>query len=298
MATAVVLSEKDAEVLKRLLDRVRSLPINTTGRGAVPPVEEGFQTADIYVARVPAEGIPAIEEASGVSIRDKPGCADCDIYRIIPSATEVGIPCDSDLQPIYGLSRRVHNFSSSEIAGDTWILTARDKFGYWFAVVGGSGAPETKFVKCLDYEPDADGLYSGRIQDEDEDGTLLDEGDLVWLREANLLEKLEVSKVYHCKLTGSIVADTGTGSGGDADRLVYTAVERKLTVRRSDTTQSFGPDIHTIEFDPPAFWHIEEYAPGIVRVRPAGATVTFQYCDGDGTPHTLVYEYGSLRERS
>lgn len=89
-------------------------------------VDEEQGTTEVYVARSPAAGIPALTEDIGASIADEPGYADCYIYRIVINA---GIP---ELQPISNFFRRIYNLCTEDIPGDSWLIVARDKFGFWF----------------------------------------------------------------------------------------------------------------------------------------------------------------------
>ncbi len=283
-----VLTESDVLVLKEIVARVRGSLTNPQSR---PGFElEGHQAPEVYIARTPEDGIDGITEESGSSsgsiagAGDAPGCADCDIYRIVNDGSECG-----SLVPVSSLFKRVYNLSSTAIAGDTWVQVHRDKYGHWLAITGGGGEgfPETRFVKCVVTTPTAGGLFDALLMDENADGTLTVTATQVWIREGNLLGKLTVSKVFWCKLTGE-------ASGRD----VYTCIEKALTVQRSDGTQSFGPHIHTIQFAIPEHWEITEPSTGIAMVRPDRLTVTFQYCDGDGTLWELEFIDGLLVDRT
>jgi hypothetical protein len=109
--------------------------------------------------------------------------------------------------------------------------------------VGGSGSVSgagsgVSFAKCLVATPTG-GLYDARLQKYNENGTLSDTGESVWLRECNLLTTLVADAIYLC------------GRTGRADgRWVYTLDDFDLIVGDESFTQivlnslyvSFGPD--------------------------------------------------------
>ncbi len=99
--------------------------------------EPDIQTGDTYIALTPAAGIPALYEASGsgsgsspMGTGDTPGSAVCQIYQIVNGKTQ--------LLPSL-LSKTVYNLSPTSIAGFTYIVVSRDKFGRW--VVGMLSTP-------------------------------------------------------------------------------------------------------------------------------------------------------------
>lgn len=144
------LSEGDRKALTELLREHRQRPPNATNRP--DPEGEDWFTPEVYIAKTPPEGIPALVEGPDTGTElgegDEPGFADCDIYRII---TFSGNP---ELVPVSGLSKRVYNLTpdspdesttgtadviSGAVAGNIWIPVARDKFGSWMALTGAGG---------------------------------------------------------------------------------------------------------------------------------------------------------------
>lgn len=117
--------------------------------------EQGTPSAapEAYVARVPSDGIPPLDEGftgtgTGTGTADdSPGYAVCAVYRVV--IDETGTPT---LMRVADLNKIVYNLSTQTVSGGGWILVTRDKFGYWFAGGAidleddGSGATGTKIV--------------------------------------------------------------------------------------------------------------------------------------------------------
>tara|TARA_R110000824_G_scaffold172434_1_gene350267 strand:+ start:6410 stop:7168 length:759 start_codon:yes stop_codon:yes gene_type:complete len=104
------------------------------------PAETLGQVNDVYIARIPVGGLPALNEnegATGSSTTledDTPNSIVCDLYRIAASGFMVPV----------GLSKRVYNISTSEIA-ESWASVHRDKFGKWIAAVSTGGGSRILF---------------------------------------------------------------------------------------------------------------------------------------------------------
>lgn len=132
MAKAYVLSEADVILLRELAQERRK---QVTGL-LRPRMPEPDPTApETYIARTPATGIEALQEATGVSTLDTPGWASCDIYRII------GEGDDARLHEVgAGLSKIVYNLSHERIGGRRWAVVSRDKFGRW--IIAGPPSPD------------------------------------------------------------------------------------------------------------------------------------------------------------
>jgi hypothetical protein len=140
MADALLaLSDAGRRVLKEVIDREMRKPQNSEpNRSKEYPVH----TSEIYIAKVPSGGIPAMEIERGVGTNDDvytPGEADCEIYKV-----------DNLKNPPKlikaGFSRKVYNVSSSSIATE-FLLVSRDKYGKWVpASVGGEGPPIVMFT--------------------------------------------------------------------------------------------------------------------------------------------------------
>lgn len=111
----------------------------TERRPHVP--EELGSTPDVYIARTPSGGIPALTLApgtgsTGADIEDEPGQAECDIYRVITSGA------DEILVPVESLFKTVYNLSTTAVSGQTWVKVIKDKFGTWLVDVD-RGPPGT-----------------------------------------------------------------------------------------------------------------------------------------------------------
>lgn len=143
MEKGILLSHEAAKQLKEMLEWYRRLPKNAPAANAAP--DSDAMPPEVYVAKTPAGGIPA---ASGT----RPGYADCDVYRMMLlhetlTGTGTGTSFDDfgyNLEAVYGFSQRVHNLSTTAVAGASYVLIEREKFGFWFAVnppsaAGGTG---------------------------------------------------------------------------------------------------------------------------------------------------------------
>jgi hypothetical protein len=131
VAEAYFLSESDKAAIQGLLTEASARRVGTTGRQGSESVDhEEHQAPEVYVARIPAGGIPGLSLALGTSIVDEPGHAECDIYRVVPVSAGVG---DVEIRVVEGLKRRVYNLLQVAITGGRWALVTRDKFGFWMA---------------------------------------------------------------------------------------------------------------------------------------------------------------------
>lgn len=106
----------------------------------IPTVElDDYPAPDIYIAKTPTGGIPAISLAAGrpgTDIYDEPGYAKCDIYRIVENQylyTGTG-PGDDELHKMESTQKRVYNLSPTLIPGSAYIPVARTKQGVWVAM--------------------------------------------------------------------------------------------------------------------------------------------------------------------
>lgn len=127
------LSKADISVLKELIREVQSRRGVAATRPATP--EPDIQAPEVYIARTPLTGVPALTAAvgtgtgTGAEAGDYPGYADCQLYRILgqfgstPYIESLGVPV-----------RRVFNCSKQAVPGGIWILVARDKIGAWWAL--------------------------------------------------------------------------------------------------------------------------------------------------------------------
>ena len=190
--TIPLLTEKDQEILRAFLDRVRHLQ--------PPPGNSAYDDDDmapeVYVARSPADGILALSEQAGTAFVDTPGSATCTVYRIVVNA---GV---KELRPVTGLTRTIHNLSTIGVVGNSWILVARDKFGTWW-VVEEAGTGAGHYIKCVNTTPDADGYFDATYMVKIAGGSIIDTGAAVYLREANSAPLLLLNEVYHAHVTGA-----------------------------------------------------------------------------------------------
>lgn len=157
------LTAADVAILREIVHRHKSLV--EMGR-AKDPEEPMLQASDVYVAYVPADGIPALEGASTGTgtgeVIPNPGYADCDLYKV----SEADNP--PVLVPITGKSKRVYNVSPEAIGGDQWMVVIKDKFGIWFAppVSGGTGTGggctnQIRYISKLCYTETLTGTGTG-----------------------------------------------------------------------------------------------------------------------------------------
>jgi hypothetical protein len=142
-------SQKDKRYLQAMFKWYQKQTTNTQGRGTTPEQE---QTApDVYVAFVPASGIPGITEGiTGSPFDDEIHGVVCPIYRLNYSTTAF------DLVPErVGVKEEiVYNLSVHDIQGSRWAVVVREKFGKWIThpVVLPSGLTTTwrgvSFIEC------------------------------------------------------------------------------------------------------------------------------------------------------
>lgn len=136
MADGYFLSEEDRVTLKAIIDEVRRRFGNLVGRGREGSIEYEEQMApEVYIARTPAAGIPALVEPAGGAgpgtgtesgaSWGEPGHADCDIFQIVVQSGA------AELRSVPNLSKRVFNLSFTAMEGNTWVILSRDKFGRW-----------------------------------------------------------------------------------------------------------------------------------------------------------------------
>jgi len=276
MPKLLTLSERDVKALRGLLDRVQGSRRNPEGRPDT--TVDDHQAPEVYVAKTPSGGIPALDVESSTSY---PGVAQCNIYKLSPSSdsSETAV-----LLQVEGLRKWVRNLTESDIAGSSWVLVVREKFGSWIAVTGGAGEP-LRFVKVQE-EEGVDGYYDAVLMEEQDDGSLeiTDPEEDVWFYEANKLEKVEMDKIFGpCKKTGEIDGVP-----------VYAFSERKIWVERETGSSRIGPHIHTFRFSPREYWEITEPDPGVAEIKPDLFSGTINYCGDDGVIHVATFDRGWL----
>lgn len=121
------LTDQDKAIVQAVIDQVQKDRVNTPLRSQQ---ERANQASDVYIAKVPEDGIPALTETSGTGTGDFdiPGSVACDIYHIIDDT----VSGDPELVPIEGLSKTVYNLASVEIV-EGWTLINKTKGGRWIA---------------------------------------------------------------------------------------------------------------------------------------------------------------------
>lgn len=129
MAKVTVLTDKDKALLQQVIDSMRQEPRRVS---RAQPRPEPHQAPEVYVARTPNGGIGGLQEQAGTGIADRPGYADCNLYKIVEVS---GAP---QMMPISGLFRRVYNLSHEAMGGRRWVAVSRDKFGNWLALLPGT----------------------------------------------------------------------------------------------------------------------------------------------------------------
>jgi len=133
------LTPEDHQQLKQLIAWYRSSSpiLNTRNRPAIER-ERDSQAPQLFIARTPSGGIPALDaNVSGTASDDEPGSAECEIYQVLRYNNPTTISATAANNKI------VYNLSTTAIPGDSWVIVARDGFGTWIALVSGGG---TAFV--------------------------------------------------------------------------------------------------------------------------------------------------------
>ncbi len=147
------LTPEDRETLDRLIaaESRRFRSVRKSGEAAADVDDQEFLAPEVFVARTPAGGIPALGEGytswtgtgtlthvgTGTELLedDAPGYADCAVWRVLGE----GVGETPVLSPLDAPYYRVYNMSTSAVAGNTWVLVMRDKPGAWWVVQGGGG---------------------------------------------------------------------------------------------------------------------------------------------------------------
>lgn len=134
MAERFYLNADDAAILREMVRWYRQSKVSF----ALTPSNLNLaQTPSVYIAKVPVDGIPALEEEGTGTGLDSPGKVECDIYRII----------DDELHDM-GITRDVYNLSTSVIDAP-YVLVTKTKSGDWVASTGGGGGDGTTRYKQL-----------------------------------------------------------------------------------------------------------------------------------------------------
>lgn len=129
MAKKFALLEDDVRLIGQLLDWWRNQRGNKFRRLGD---EEQGGSPEVYIARIPNAGIPAMNEGiagtGSTAIQDNTASyTSCDIYKVDESGT---------VKIIRGLNRRVYNLGKNAAAGNQWAIVLRDAFGHWYLAGG------------------------------------------------------------------------------------------------------------------------------------------------------------------
>lgn len=118
-------------------------------------------TPEVYEARTPSGGIPALTEVAGDDSPDIPGYATCEIYQIIRDYPEA----QPRLVKIENEDKIVYNLNLTAIGANRWIDIRRDKFGNWIASLP-HPSPESDDPTG---EPGETGTGTGGVPPDDDD---------------------------------------------------------------------------------------------------------------------------------
>lgn len=173
------------------------------------------QAPDVYIARSPTGGVPALDQVgTGTSTDDAPGSADCYVYQIIHPP---GTGDDPYLLRVGQVSKTVYNIGNGDIEGDSWFLVIRDKFGKWIAAVGDNGGRGVwRFVKPSTENVGSNGLYHGYVQDWTGSGYI--DGDRCWIYLA-AGETVVEGERYEGEPLSFIDGGEGTGTAHETRRI-------------------------------------------------------------------------------
>lgn len=101
------------------------------GQVRTPEGDEGYLPPEVYVARAPAGGIPALNPGADTgtdgtaATDDVPGTAECRVYRL----SGVGAAARMNYA---GFTKWVYNLNGYAVPDGAWVKISRDKFGSWF----------------------------------------------------------------------------------------------------------------------------------------------------------------------
>lgn len=274
--TYYVLTDSERKLLQRLLDNDRRRIQNTTGRAALGG--EDYLTPEMYIAKTFSDGIPAMEEVgtgTGTSTcnfeEPIPGSANCHIFQL---ATE-SIP--HRLMPLTYSIQRVYNRSTTAVAGCSFVIIQRDKYGIWWVTEGsGESIEDGFFIEITDWNtgtkalswrkvtPIGDGLFAPHP--DGESGTFsfasafeqagnptVPIGEIVWSKPGVDYGGGDEERVFACPSRIQMVRldtspYTGTGTGTDS----YIAVDFGDTnasdawVQRYDTITHQWVDVERV----------------------------------------------------
>lgn len=139
MPDGFYLSSDDVAVLRELIEWRKRTKEETKRL----PIEPLPQYPEVHLALTPAGGVPALSEGpdagTAFGAGDVPGVASCTIYKLTKPTSSA-----ASAVLVAGKTKTVYNMLDLAIAGSTWILIARDKYGSWFiAEILGAAACST-----------------------------------------------------------------------------------------------------------------------------------------------------------
>lgn len=128
MVRGVIPTEREAEIIKLVVNTVLQDLKNPQTRSKSGQPFEDHQAPETYIALPPEGGIPALSRLGtasdqGPQAGDGPGSASCDIYTL---------DTNKNLQRVGTSVQTVYNLSTIDIEQD-WVLVNRTKFGFWVA---------------------------------------------------------------------------------------------------------------------------------------------------------------------
>lgn len=136
MALPLILTDADHKLIQEFLNKARQRVVNTQNREGVN-IEDDIQTPDVYVALTPLNGIPAMSGGY-------PGYETCEVFQLLPTqfaptpGSGTGSESPAADRP-YQLNDagfqilEVFNLSDVDIAGESYIVVEKDKWGRWLA---------------------------------------------------------------------------------------------------------------------------------------------------------------------
>lgn len=122
-----LLNEEQARVFRGLMDLERRQVLTTQNRAEVPPKED-YLAPDVYIAKTPEDGIPALNSSVDPPVIEY---IDCEIWRVADNGEE-----PHTLEVLTDFKLRVYNLYAFAIPGNAFIRIEREKFGVWTADYG------------------------------------------------------------------------------------------------------------------------------------------------------------------
>ena len=119
-------NESEARIIKEMIDSFMRRNQQESTIGPPPDISDDMFPPEVYVAKIPFGGIPALQTVSGSPI---PGSATCDIYKLWPY-TGTGTGSGEEELIAAAFDQTVYNLSSSVVSGEYKIVW-REKFGNW-----------------------------------------------------------------------------------------------------------------------------------------------------------------------